>query len=621
MIKNMLVLLLLFSTVQAYALDIADSSVNRIAGSREMSVLIEDGNSFTIYDILGRRSGFTPAGKDFFPYSDKTVWTSLPLVNKSGRTVTLHLVNDFAAMDEVDFYIVRGWNVTKTEKFGDQRPLNLTSVLKRYPNIAVTLEPRDNIMVFARYHSTSPVKTKLRIFDQSSFNSFVIKDVTLWGMFIGITLALIVYNLMIFTSLKDIAFVIYIIHSITNIYNALTTSGHIHTYLSPYISSAVLDISYKLMPSLGIIFMLLFTITLFDLKRNIRWLYNINLFTIAVFSVLAVSVTYFQYTDNLMALNKATAVMVQFGLLVVIFSSVAIKHKKLMGSTLFLLGTGTFMIFIFCYMAYFLGKVNFGTWIIYAVPFGKTIDAFLFAVILKMKIGLIEKERMENALLVEEMNKFNSTSYLLAGILHQFKQPLIYLGSEVLNIKAEYFRQGKEADKESRMLSNMEKHIQSMNELVGNFYSFYSKESKKAKFDVEQALQKVLNILDASIKNAGISVKIECGNQKIMSDEKTLNQALLIILENAVSILAERKIESPCIRICCKGDSEICVEDNGGGISAADVDKVFNIHYSAKQSGGLGIGLALAKNLVENKLHGTISAGNGREGARFTIKL
>ncbi|MGD9807181.1 MAG: 7TM diverse intracellular signaling domain-containing protein [Deferribacterales bacterium] len=621
MIRYFIVFILMLCGASAHAFDIFDTSVKRIADSRELSVYVEEGSSLNIYDMLGRRSEFKPAERDFFPYSDKTVWTIIPLMNKTKENVTLHLLNDFAAMDEVDFYVVKGWQVIKTERFGDQRPINLKSIMKRYPNIDVTLAPQESIAVFARYHSTSPIKAKLRVFDQHKFNIFVIKDVTIWGMFIGITLALIVYNLMIFTSLRDMAFVLYIIHSITNIYNALTTSGHVHTYLSPYVSTVILDLSYKLMPSLGIIFMSMFTIVLFDLRKNIRWLYKFNLVTIAVFGALALSVAYFYYADSLITHNRATAVMVQFGLLVVIFSSIVIKQKNLQGSTLFLVGTGTFMVFILCYIAYFLGKVNFGTWIIYAVPFGKTVDAFLFAVILSMKIKLLEKERLENALLVEEMNKFNSTSHLLAGILHQFKQPLIYLGSEVLNLKVEYFKKGDEKSKESVMLSNMENHIQNMNELVGNFYSFYSKNSDIREINLADVVENTMKIMNSSIKSAGVIVERVDLDKTVTTDEKQLSQALLIIIENAVSIMLERKTANPVIEISCKESKGLClcIADNAGGINADDMKYIFNMHYSKREEKGLGIGLALAKSIIEKRLCGKLTAENSDSGAVFKI--
>jgi PAS domain S-box-containing protein len=72
---------------------------------------------------------------------------------------------------------------------------------------------------------------------------------------------------------------------------------------------------------------------------------------------------------------------------------------------------------------------------------------------------------------------------------------------------------------------------------------------------------------------------------------------------------------------------EICVKDNGTGISAEMLSRVFDIFFQgtrtvSRSEGGLGIGLALVKNLVQ--LHGgsvhAFSDGPGR-GSEFVVRL
>ena len=68
------------------------------------------------------------------------------------------------------------------------------------------------------------------------------------------------------------------------------------------------------------------------------------------------------------------------------------------------------------------------------------------------------------------------------------------------------------------------------------------------------------------------------------------------------------------------------VADNGPGIPASDLTRVFERFYRVDKSrarapGGTGIGLAIVKHLVE-LLGGTVTAGSRAEGgAVFTVRL
>jgi C4-dicarboxylate-specific signal transduction histidine kinase len=108
----------------------------------------------------------------------------------------------------------------------------------------------------------------------------------------------------------------------------------------------------------------------------------------------------------------------------------------------------------------------------------------------------------------------------------------------------------------------------------------------------------------------------------VTSNEKVLNQILLIVLENAISILVERKTDNPVIHIAInKNDkhTNIIITDNGGGILESDINKVFTMHYSKREDKGLGIGLALAKRLIKDKLNGKIELQNTENGASFKL--
>ena len=66
--------------------------------------------------------------------------------------------------------------------------------------------------------------------------------------------------------------------------------------------------------------------------------------------------------------------------------------------------------------------------------------------------------------------------------------------------------------------------------------------------------------------------------------------------------------------------TSLIIEDNGGGIAKDNIKKIFKRFYKTPDSNGFGIGLAMAKTIVE-KNNGEISVSNNEAGARFELKF
>ena len=113
---------------------------------------------------------------------------------------------------------------------------------------------------------------------------------------------------------------------------------------------------------------------------------------------------------------------------------------------------------------------------------------------------------------------------------------------------------------------------------------------------------------------------------QVHADATRVAQALLNLLHNAVKFTPDGgRIDVAVRRVGTH--AEIAVQDTGIGISAEDRERIFGMFIQdqetvARRQGGLGIGLALARKVVE--MHGgsvtAQSAGHGH-GSTFTIAL
>ncbi|DAB29231.1 MAG TPA: hypothetical protein CFH84_10650 [Sulfurimonas sp. UBA12504] len=110
----------------------------------------------------------------------------------------------------------------------------------------------------------------------------------------------------------------------------------------------------------------------------------------------------------------------------------------------------------------------------------------------------------------------------------------------------------------------------------------------------------------------------------LFTNKNEFSQVLLNLIVNAKDAIEEREVKEGKIYINIKEENnriiiEVC--DNAGGIDDATQEKIFDPYFSTKRDKGTGVGLYLAKTIIEKKMRGKLSVKNSKEGAVFTIKL
>jgi CheY-like chemotaxis protein len=141
---------------------------------------------------------------------------------------------------------------------------------------------------------------------------------------------------------------------------------------------------------------------------------------------------------------------------------------------------------------------------------------------------------------------------------------------------------------------------------------------------VNGAVEQVRPLIDA--RRHSVTIQMPAGAAFVHGDQKRLVQILANVLNNAAKYTPEGG--EIVVALDLDDDSvRYTVSDNGIGIAPHMLGQVFDLFAQAERSsdraqGGLGIGLALVRNLVA--LHGgRIAAASGGlgQGSRFTITL
>ena len=81
-----------------------------------------------------------------------------------------------------------------------------------------------------------------------------------------------------------------------------------------------------------------------------------------------------------------------------------------------------------------------------------------------------------------------------------------------------------------------------------------------------------------------------------------------------------RDLAESAVRMLKQEKLEIEILDNGGGIKNEIISRIFEPYFTTKKD-GMGLGLYMAKIIIEEKMNGMITVRNDSNNVVFTIKL
>ena len=211
---------------------------------------------------------------------------------------------------------------------------------------------------------------------------------------------------------------------------------------------------------------------------------------------------------------------------------------------------------------------------------------------------------------------------LLLDISHELRSPLARLG-----VAVELARSGEDRE---HMLDRIQKEADRLNELVGELLQVTRVEGDPAALkSVPVRLDELLadlvydSLLEAKTKDCTLLLKAPAA-VTMNGDEALVRRAIENVLRNAIRY-APRGTPVDIELKASAGVGQILVRDYGPGVPPEALPRIFDPFYRVdsdrnRSSGGLGLGLAIARRAVE--LHnGRLSARNADPGLLVSIEL
>ncbi|MEJ7930510.1 PAS domain S-box protein [Ramlibacter sp. AN1015] len=235
-----------------------------------------------------------------------------------------------------------------------------------------------------------------------------------------------------------------------------------------------------------------------------------------------------------------------------------------------------------------------------------------------------EQKRARDELLASNRRKDD----FLAMLAHELRNPLAPISTAAHLLKTS----SSDPAKVQRSAQVIERQVRHMTELVDDLLDVSRVTRGLVELDrgpvelkavLADAIEQVRPLIDS--RGHELSTRMPPGHVHVMGDRPRLVQIVSNLLNNAAKYTPPNGAVS--VTLAAGQDVEIRVADNGTGIERDLLPHVFELFTQGARSpdrvqGGLGLGLALVKSLVE--LHGgqvsAQSAGQGL-GAAFTVTL
>jgi signal transduction histidine kinase len=239
----------------------------------------------------------------------------------------------------------------------------------------------------------------------------------------------------------------------------------------------------------------------------------------------------------------------------------------------------------------------------------------------------MKEEQQKLTLAVEKLRALEQQQRQFIGnVTHEFKTPLTVIKAYI-DLMEMY------PDDEKLVLDakeNISKETQRLHDMVEKTLHLAALEKYEFELDMQilqldEILMEICGRMEGKIQRQGLQLYQDIKPIKVYGDRESMFQIFVNLIDNAI------KYNNPKGKIVIKSFMEdnkanIEIQDTGIGIPMELRNKVFEPFYTvdknrSRQSGGIGLGLALVKQMVE-KQHGSISIVDTKEqGIHFLIKF
>jgi len=221
----------------------------------------------------------------------------------------------------------------------------------------------------------------------------------------------------------------------------------------------------------------------------------------------------------------------------------------------------------------------------------------------RKRAELLEKRHMRE---LTHRSRMEEMGRMAAEIAHELHQPLSAIRT-YSDTCLRMLKSGKEEpDKLGGVLGKITAQAKRAGEVVHRVHDFSIKgEVRLLPQDVHDMVKEAMQLIQLETQCRDVRIKLTPAKTlpPVLADRILIEQVLLNLMRNACEAMAQRQEKDRILtiqtRMADKKFVAITVQDNGPGLSAHELEHLFDAFYTTK-GGGMGLGLTLSRLIIDN---------------------
>ncbi|HIJ78138.1 MAG: response regulator [Desulfobulbaceae bacterium] len=660
---------------------------NEYSLGRHLDLLEDVGRQLTIEEITSplHRANFSPSSWETpnFGFTSSAIWARFTLANNQAEAIDYFLEIKYPLLDHIDLYTPDNSGNFIVTKGGDYAPFGERMISYRNIIFPIQLDAGQQKTFYLRCETSSTLNLPLSLHSPAGLVKKINLEQTLLGLYYGILLVMMIYNLFIYLGLRDTSYLYYVLFVFSYMLFQLSLNGMAFEYFWPNLIWWA-NSSTPLLIFIAYIFATQFARTILDTEKNVPTIDKIlqNCIVLAVTGSLASLV--FDYATSI-----RLATMFSLTVFIHIFAGFKCMVQGYHPARYYFCAWSISLMGVTCYALKSLGILPYTFLTQWGMQIGSAWEVILLSMALANRFHLTNNENKEILLSyssrLEETHRKLEESYIkledfnaeLENIVRERTADLTSLNEnlahevekrKIAEEKAEAASRAK-----SQFLASMSHEIRTpMNAILGmanlaaktantpklqqyiniimesgnsllnliNDILDFSKieagrlDIERINFDLFETLDSLADMFSRQIYQKGLELIVIVEPNvpgAVIGDPLRLRQVLVNLINNAIKFTDKGEI---VIKVSEVGGNpnktllNFSVHDTGSGINHKQIKKLFGEYVQADSSvtrvyGGTGLGLAISRQIV-NLMGGDITAESieGRGSTfRFTIKL